>query len=80
MPDKLDSLSTVLTSDNMVHCIGRRNVDQRVTDFHFSIKLRELYLKNGALIIFTNWLRFYGFESYAKDIGTIVEKYAGYLR
>ncbi len=50
------------------------------TDWHFQIPLKKIYAKEGSLMIFENWLRKYGFlMTYGKDLGKIVENYAGNL-
>ncbi len=77
IPQKLHSLFCIV-KDGTLHCIGGVN-DKEETDSHFSIKMREIYIKNGGLLIFENWFRFYGFKTHTKDLGKIVEEYAGNL-
>ncbi len=78
IPKKLCGLFSI-AKDDMLHCIAGVNDKEETTDFHFSIKIREIYIKNGGLLIFENWFRFYGFKTHTKDLGKIVEEYAGNL-
>ncbi len=63
----------------MLHCIGGENEMGEKTDYHFSIKLNKIYLKNGGLLVFENWFRLLGFNGFTKDLGKMVNDYAGNL-
>ncbi len=78
IPKKLRGVCAVLKDDTL-HFIGGRNENGEKTDCHFQIDLKWIYLKNGALKIFENWFRKSGFRIYEKNIGKIVEEYAGNL-
>ncbi len=78
MPKVLCGLSA-LVKDDVLHCIGGRHEAYDNTDVHFSVKMREFYIKNGGLLIFENWFRFCGFKLDVKGMGKMVEDYAGNL-
>ncbi len=79
IPKELYGLCPVV-KDDMLHCVGGVKDKVGNTDLHFSIKLEKIYIKNGGLIIFENWFRAYGFKESSKDLGQIVEDYAGNIR
>ncbi len=78
IPQKLGRLFCIVKDDTL-HCIGGINEKCEERDSYFSIKLRNIYIKNGGLLIFENWFRFYGFKTHTEDLGKIVEDYAGNL-
>ncbi len=77
MPTELCGFCGIL-KDDMLHCIGGFG-HKGMKMPHLSIKLKEIYLRNGGLLIFQNWFRLYGFinKEYSKELGQIVEEYAG---
>ncbi|MCP3925634.1 MAG: hypothetical protein GY714_23955 [Desulfobacterales bacterium] len=78
IPKKLRGICAILKDDTL-HFVGGVNEKREKTDWHFQIDLKRIYLKNGAFKIFENWFRKSGFKRYTKNIGKIVDEYAGNL-